>query len=83
MAWVAVNKEGFELLFKKQPRKSEGRYEVWYESVWGILTKLPFGKKLTWDDEPVELKEEPEWVEFGTIKIPNEGSEKGIQTGFN
>lgn len=71
MAWVAVDKFGSENIFKGKPRRyfeqwSEHRYaslhaDSWYDSAIslpkGSIEKL-IGRKLSWEDEPVELKEE-------------------------
>ena len=62
MAWVAVNKSGSEVIFDFEPYR-------WNDSLWvedtaddiylpkGSIKKL-IGKDLTWEDNPVELKEE-------------------------
>lgn len=73
MAFVAVNKDGSELITSPFPPERELEfYEFWQESKSGCsyniipqtialpkgtIEKL-IGKKLTWEDEPVELKEE-------------------------
>ena len=72
MAWVAVDREGDELIFRFEPeRKFDTDYFVksywgWYDikmDNWGIslpkgTIKKLIGKDLDWSDEPVELKEE-------------------------
>lgn len=62
MAWVAVNKSRSEVIFDFEPYR-------WNDSLWvedtgddiylpkGTIKKL-IGKDLTWEDNPVELKEE-------------------------
>ena len=62
MAWVAVNKNGAEVIFDFEP-------ERWNDSFWvadigadiclpeGTIKRL-VGRDLTWSDKPVELKEE-------------------------
>lgn len=66
MAWVAVCKDGTELMCKNKPIRflsgwedTEGEYEGFCD--YSII--LPncsiqklIGHSLTWDDEPVELK---------------------------
>lgn len=69
MAWVAVNKNGSENIFTNKPNRSVA---YWYDFISlnrvtlfnrmvilpkGSIKKL-IGKDLTWQDEPVELKEE-------------------------
>lgn len=69
MAWVAVHKNGKEGLFKNKPTRGE-ELDFWYDEVddggaiydteislpKGSIKKL-IGRDLTWEDEPVELKE--------------------------
>ena len=62
MAWVAVHKNGDEVIFDFEPYR-------WNDIFWvedfgdyiclpkGTIKKL-IGKDLTWEDNPVELKEE-------------------------
>lgn len=61
MAWVAVDKSGLEGIYEDKPYRA-------HDSIWlsilnwvglptGSIKKL-IGRKLSWDDEPVELKEE-------------------------
>ena len=62
MAWVAVDKNGDEVIFDFEPHR-------WNDSFWaedfgdyiylpkGTIKKL-IGRDLIWSDEPVELKEE-------------------------
>ncbi len=73
MAWLAVNKNGTELITPGKPVRGWGSQwefseEVYVESELGSVSieiELPrgsihslIGKELTWDDEPVELKVE-------------------------
>lgn len=69
MAWVAVNKDGREIIYEEKPNRA-------YDCVWlavhveeigrgtdfvvlprGSIKKL-IGRELSFTDEPVELKEE-------------------------
>jgi len=69
MAWVAVNKDGSENIFISKPNRSVA---YWHDFISpnrttlfnrmvilpkGSIKKL-IGKDLTWEDNPVELKEE-------------------------
>lgn len=59
MAWVAVDKIGEELISRVEPFRV-GNYwigESTFHLPKGSIKKL-IGKELTWEDEPVELKEE-------------------------
>lgn len=62
MAWLAVDSDGKEIIFQFCPKKTETCYIPLYPySMWivfpkGSIEKL-IGRKLTWKDEPVELKE--------------------------
>lgn len=68
MAWLAVDKDGQEVLFlcENKPVRSEKmgvwysndedfiyEYQEWYLRTFSIEDKI--GRKLTWDDEPVEI----------------------------
>lgn len=65
MAWVAVDKGGRECIYQFRPVKREiyidfiPRYEysMWLVLPKGSIKKL-IGRELTWEDKPVELKEE-------------------------
>lgn len=70
MAWVAVHKNGEESIFDRKPKRTitnnywideqflgEGYYDSDISLPKGSIKKL-IGKDLTWQDEPVELKEE-------------------------
>lgn len=62
MAFLAVDNDGSEFIYKKKPtRKSnDSEDEFWYGGVgWfglpkGSILKL-IGRELTWQDEPVEI----------------------------
>ena len=70
MAWVAVHKNGEEGIFNHKPTRGK-KLELWYDEVEdgcifydteislpkGSIKKL-IGRDLTWQDNPVELKEE-------------------------
>lgn len=72
MSFVAVDKDGSEWIYEKGPirRKTE---ECWWDnrSDYMLLPKgsieKPIGRKLTWEDESVELEEEPKEDEGVTI----------------
>lgn len=61
MAWLAVDKNSTENIFQFRPKKTETSYIPLYSySMWltlpkGSIEKL-IGKKLTWEDKPIELK---------------------------
>lgn len=63
MAFVAVDKDGTESVFDEKPYMSGiGNYwvpdsEHYVEIPKGSIKKL-IGRELSWEDEPVELKEE-------------------------
>lgn len=61
MAWVACDKNGEEFIYQEKPYRWEN---YWYlddyssvEIPKSTIKKL-IGRELSWDDEPVELKEE-------------------------
>lgn len=69
MAWLAVNKNGQEVVFNNKPSKCRGEWcyyvEItiegenggYFEEIFipkGSIKKL-IGKDLTWDDEPIEI----------------------------
>ena len=71
MAWVAVDNNGDEKISSGKPFRGWGRMweyeeEVCIESEWGTVSTIIdipigtiekiIGKKLTWEDDPVELK---------------------------
>ena len=60
MAWLAVDKNGDEFIYESEPYRLQN---YWYmldnyfvELPKGSVEKL-LGRKLSWEDEPVELKE--------------------------
>ena len=60
MAWVAVDENGDEFIYRSEPYRLQN---YWYmcdnhfvELPKGSVEKL-LGRKLSWNDEPVELKE--------------------------
>lgn len=67
MAWVAVDFDGEEHIYASEPERSE-ECRCWQVDSWRLsvdIVKLPpgtikklIGRELTWNDEPVELKEE-------------------------
>lgn len=64
MAYIAVDKDNEEWIYEGKPIRCH-EFERWQPKLkhgWvflpkGTIEKL-IGKKLTWEDEPVELKEE-------------------------
>ena len=59
MAYVAVDKDGDEYVYEQTPRRREFTWisdGEWCGLPKGSIEKL-IGKKLTWEDEPIELKE--------------------------
>ena len=64
MAWVAINKNGTEYIFRNKPERLSVNWQnlvyVFYTDIRlpkGSIKKF-IGRDLTWQDEPVELKEE-------------------------
>lgn len=66
MAWVAVDKDSTECIYEFGPVRSkiyDGKFVPLFEnSMWltlpkGSIKKL-IGRDLTWEDKPIELKEE-------------------------
>ena len=71
MAWIAVDNNGDEKISRGKPFRGWGRMweyeeEVCIESEWGTVSTIIdipigtiekiIGKKLTWEDDPVELR---------------------------
>ena len=59
MAWVSVDKNGDEYVWRDKPRRMGNSFWIHYQ----LIEQLPSGsieklinRKLTWEDEPVELK---------------------------
>ena len=60
MAYVAVDNNGQEVLFLGIPERGDSQWvyeSSFIEILKGSIKKL-IGRELTWEDEPVELKEE-------------------------
>ena len=58
MAWVAVDYDGAEWIYRMQPLRRETRFKTNSECVElpkDSIVKL-IGKELSWEDEPIELK---------------------------
>ena len=58
MAWVAVDYDGAEWIYRMQPFRRETRFKTNSECVElpkDSIVKL-IGKELSWEDEPIELK---------------------------
>ncbi len=72
MAWVAVDMSGAECIFDNKPERNNNQWdnivysvdgEIYYDVGIGIILpkesiKKLIGRDLTWEDNPVELKEE-------------------------
>jgi hypothetical protein len=65
MAWLAVDKDGREFIHEECPGKDDDAGQYVDYSYYGGYVLLPYGtiekligRKLTWEDEPVELTEE-------------------------
>lgn len=61
MAWLAVDKGGFEYIYDSKPERGDHVFdpEGWLyciELPKGSINKL-IGRDLTWEDEPVNLDE--------------------------
>ena len=59
MAWIAVDKNGYEYIYDTRPTR-KNRYRTYHVTNNYVLvpngTSLKLtGKQMTWDDEPVEL----------------------------
>lgn len=61
MAWLAVDKDGSEYIYKYEPERDrdEGQFNCnafdYIPLPTGSIAKL-LGRALTWNDDPVELK---------------------------
>lgn len=89
MAWVAVHENGYEGIFSNKPTRG-GKLHLWYDGLndggtsydteiplpKGSIKKL-IGRNLTWNDEPVELKQVEEGEKVETIMAKKEEDEKG------
>lgn len=65
MAWVAVDLDGTEKVFSDYVKPIRGYYTEYLGRWVGIGIVIPngsikklIGRNLTWEDDPVELKEE-------------------------
>ena len=63
MAWVAVDEDGRECIYQFRPKRGNNRFIPLYE--YSMSMALPKGlikkiidRDLTWEDNPVELKEQ-------------------------
>jgi len=79
MAWLAVDKDGEEWMFTSKPHREGEPHNVFLMSQNAFYAHLPKGsifrliwRKLTWEDEPVELTEE-------TLAKPVEVTDKEIR----
>ena len=57
--WLAVDYDGIEIAFWNKPKRCEKHIEWWGDRMilpHGSIKKL-IGRKLSWEDESVELKE--------------------------
>ena len=63
MAWVAVDKDGRECIYQFHPKRGNNQFMSLYEYSMslalpkGSIKKL-IGRDLTWEDEPIELRNE-------------------------
>lgn len=62
MAWVAVDKNGEEYIYNEKPDRGDKYFDPFgllycFSLPKGSIKKL-IGRDLTWEDNPVELKEE-------------------------
>ena len=63
MAWVAIDEDGRECIYQFRPKRGNGQfmplysYSMYLVLPQGSIKKL-IGRDLTWEDNPVELKEE-------------------------
>lgn len=65
MAWVAIDKDGPEFIYRNRPLRRELVGEWWPDGEdasggavflpYGTIEKL-IGRQLSWEDEPVELE---------------------------
>ncbi len=58
MAWLAVDEDGTEVIYKREPVRNELKRWAEYPYVTlpsGSIAKL-IGRELTWEDEPVMIK---------------------------
>lgn len=60
MAWLAVDKDGGEVIYNMYPERGQfvfdpECYRISIDLPDGTIEKI-IGRKLTWEDEPVEIK---------------------------
>ena len=61
MAWLAVDENGDENIFDIKPDRAWSKWDIptnhswWIELPKGTIEKI-IGRKLTWKDNPVEIK---------------------------
>lgn len=60
MAWIAVDKNGSEIIFDSKPQRGPSYWvargsQQFVKLSKGTITKLLDGKTLTWNDEPVKV----------------------------
>ena len=61
MAWLAVDENGDENIFDIEPVRDWSKWDIATENSWwielpkGTIKKI-IGRKLTWKDNPVEIK---------------------------
>lgn len=62
MAWVAVDKDCTEYIYQFRPERRNNEFIPLYKSMYLVLPKGSIkkliGRELTWEDNPVELKED-------------------------
>lgn len=65
MAWLAVDKDGTEVLYELEPKRGKYIFIPTYDKDYSYsrFVKLPkgsikklIGRELSWEDEPVELE---------------------------
>lgn len=62
MTWLAVDRDGRECIYQFYPKRRISQfiptysYSMWLALPKGTIKKI-IGKDLTWEDNPVELKE--------------------------
>ena len=67
MAWLAVNEDGSEIICKSNEALERLPYGIWSSFGYSDIIDIPKGsirklidQDITWEDEPVELKEAAE-----------------------
>ena len=58
MAWLAVDKDNSEYMYKEKPTRYSDKYwesdYAYIHICYGSIKRL-IGRELTWEDEPVEI----------------------------